>query len=81
MEGVHFGGLMGVGMRDSLGMAYKVDMVYFIGKEDIKNIKVHGTMANLMEKAHNFSRMDRNMKGHLNKINSMDKVFFIKMIL
>lgn len=62
-------------------MVYKVDMVYFIGKEDIKNIKVHGTMVNLMEKAHNFSRMDRNMKEHLNRINSMDKVFFIKMIL
>ena len=81
MEEEHFGGLMVVGMKVNLDKVYKVDMVLYLGKEGINNIKDLGIMECLMEKEFNILKMDNALKVHLNKINFMEMVYFIKMIL
>lgn len=80
MEEVLSGGLMEAGMRVSLEMEFKVDMVYFIETVVMFSMKDLGTMECLMERVLNSLKMDRNMKVHLNKINSMEMECFIKMI-
>lgn len=80
MEEARSGGLTVVGMKDSLEMASKVDMECYIGMEAMSSMKAPGITACLTEKELNSSKMGRNTKGHLRKINSMGMVFSIKMI-
>lgn len=80
MEEARSGGLMAVGMKDNLEMASKVDMECYIGMEAMWSTKAPGITACLTEKERNSSKMGRNTKGHLRKINSMAMVFSIKMI-
>lgn len=76
----HFGGQMVVGMKDNLETEYKVGMESYIEKEDIHNMKDHGTMECLMGKVFNFSKMVKNMKDPSNRINSTVMVYFISKI-
>lgn len=75
------GGLMEVGIKDNLEMEYKVVTGYYIEMVDMLNIKDLGIMVCLMEKVHNSFRMVKNIKVHSSKINSMEMVYSIKMIL
>ena len=79
-EEVLFGGLMEVGMKDSSEMVFKAAMVFFIGKGGTDNTKVHGIMEWLMEKVFSILKMDKSMKELLNRINSMERAYFTKMI-
>ena len=76
----HFGGLTVVGIKVNLEMEYRVDLEYYLDKEDKNNMRDIGIMECLMEKEFNISRMGRDMKEHLRKINSMEMEYFINKI-
>jgi len=80
MEGEHFGGVMEVGMRVNLEMVCKVDGECYIERVVIESMRAIGTMECLMVKVSNTSRTDKDMRGHLNRTNSMEMVSSIKMI-
>ena len=75
-----FGGLMAVGMKVNLEMVFKVAMEFYTDKAGINSMKVLGITGCLMEKGFNSSKMEKSMKAHLKKINSMAKEYFIRMI-
>ncbi len=79
MAEVLFGGLTEAGTKENSEMVCKADGEYFIGKEDIANLKVIGTMACLMVKARNTFRMVNVMKVLSNKTSSTEKACFTKM--
>lgn len=81
MEEEPSGGLMEVGTKDNLGMEYKVDMEYYIEMVAMLNMKDLGITVCSMVKVLNSSRMVKNTKDLLNKISSMEMVYFIRMIL
>ena len=80
MEEELFGGQMEVNIKVNLNKVFKVDKEFYLERVDIKNMKVFGIMECLMEKEFNISRMGRDMKEHLRKINSMEMEYFINKI-
>ena len=80
MEEELFGGQMEVNIKVNLNKVFKVDKEFYLERVDIKNMKVFGIMECLMEKGFNISRMGRDMKEHLRKINSMEMEYFINKI-
>ena len=81
MEKELFGGVMEAGMKVNSEMECKAAGEFYIVKGVINNMRVTGTMACSMERESSTSRMASGMREHLNKINSMVKVYSIKTTL
>jgi hypothetical protein len=75
-----FGGVMEVGMRDSLEMVCRVVGEFCIVREGIANMRVTGTTVCLMVRVFSISRMDSDMRALLNRISSMETEYFTRMI-
>ncbi len=80
MEGVHFGGLMEVGIKVISKMVCNVATEHYIEKAEINNMKGCGKMECLMAKVFNFLITDKDMKVISNKTNFMEMVSFTKTI-
>ena len=80
MEEEYFGGVMEVDMRVTLKMEFNVDLVHYIEQTTQYNTKEHGAMECLMVKVFKPSKMEKDIKAVSNKINSMEMVYFIRMI-
>lgn len=74
-----FGGVMVVGMRVSSEMVCKVAGEFYIVKVVIDNTKETGIMECLMAKVFSILKMASDIKAPLNKISSMETVYFTKM--
>ena len=79
-EKEHSGGVTEAGMKDNLETEFNLDGEFYIERVDIDNMKEIGIMVCSMEKVFNTLKMDKDMKELLNKINSTDRVYSIKMI-
>ncbi len=80
MEGVHFGGLMEVGIKVISKTACNVAMEPYIEKVAINNMKGCGKTECSMAKVFNSSITDKDMKAISNKTNFMEMVSFTKTI-
>ena len=80
MVEVPSGGPMEVGMKVNSGMGFKAVMESFIEMVVTLNTKDLGIMECSMARVLNSSKMDKNMKDRLNRINSMEMEYSIRMI-
>ena len=77
MEEVSLFGMMDRGIRGILLMGCSMDMAHFIERMTSKNIKVIGKMAHSLVREFNISKMAKNFKDNLNKINFMEMEYFL----
>ena len=79
MEEEHSGGQMAAGMKETSKTVFNVALVLYIVKEVLGNMKESGRMVCLMVKESSILITDNVMKVTLRRINSMVRVYFIKM--